>query len=126
MGEQGAEAAWLIALHGDMNPEFQELAARYMREAVTEGEVESRRYAGLVDRAKRNRGKAQKFGTFYERVDGELQFYEIKDVDVVDKRRQAIGLPPLVCELCGNEVRSAVLVNGERRLNQPDCGNCEE
>lgn len=122
VGEQAAKAAWMIALHGDMDPGFQEWAAEFMREAVLRGEAHPRRYAGLVDRVSRNRSEPQEFGTDYEHVGSELQFRPIRDVESVDQRRRDLGLSPLVCELCRSDAQTAVLDNGVRlQRNSCDC-----
>lgn len=123
VGNQAAKGAWMIALHADMDPAFQEMAARHMREAVLAGEAKPRRYAGLVDRARRNQGEEQEFGTDFEAGDDTVEFHPIRDPGSVDERRQAIGLPPLCNELCRVDVTPGVVPNGAD-VDTTDCGRC--
>lgn len=123
VGNQAAKGAWMIALHADMDPAFQEMAARHMREAVLAGEAKPRRYAGLVDRAQRNQGEEQEFGTDFEAGDDTVEFHPIRDPGSVDERRQTIGLPPICNELCRVDASSGVVPNGTD-VDASDCDRC--
>jgi len=123
VGDQAAKAAWMIALHGDMDPTFQEWTAGFMRQAVLQGEAHPRRYAGLVDRTKRNQGEPQEFGTDYEHIEDELQFRPIRSLESVNQRRRELGLSKLECELCRGNAKKAVLANGQL-IERDACDRC--
>lgn len=123
VGDHAAKAAWMIALHADMDPAFQERAGRHMREAVLAGEAEPRRYARLVDRSRRNQGEDQEYGTYVEISDNIIEFHPIRKAGSVNERRRAIGMPPICDELCRFNVTSGAVPNGPD-VDAADCGRC--
>ncbi|WP_406177910.1 DUF6624 domain-containing protein [Streptomyces canus] len=96
VGEEGAEAAWLLAQHADRDPEFQRRALELLMDAVDAGEAPARHMAYLTDRCRVAAGRPQVYGTQYD-SDGfadNLRPYPIEDVEGLDARRAAVGLEP--------------------------------
>jgi hypothetical protein len=50
VGEDGAEAAWLLAQHADLNPAFQQRCLQILKEAAERGDASPAAVAGLTDR----------------------------------------------------------------------------
>ena len=92
VGKDGANAAWLLAQHADLDPSFQREVLRMMGPLVASGEAEASKYAYLWDRT----NSPQRFGT-QGRCVGKSQWEprEIDDPDRVDIRRAEVGLPPM-------------------------------
>ena len=102
VGEDGADAAWLIAQHADRHQEQRRTWVPALREAVTRGEADGRHLARLVDRVAMLDDQPQLYGTYCRLDDrGEI----VWDVPVdgslseIDERRGALGLPPLLDDL---------------------------
>ena len=94
VGEDGEDAAWAIAQHSDLDPEFQERALELLRAAgddVSPGNV-----AYLDDRVRAGRGEPQKYGTQVACVDGDIgPANGFDDEGAVDELRAEAGLEPL-------------------------------
>ncbi|RMG81786.1 MAG: hypothetical protein D6714_12365 [Bacteroidetes bacterium] len=97
VGEDGAEAAWLIAQHGNHLPPAQEVILRLMEEAVQKGEAKKEHYAHLYDRVQANRGKPQKYGTLrWKNPETNLwELYPLEDTVRVNEWRKEVGLKTL-------------------------------
>jgi hypothetical protein len=96
VGEDGAQAAWLIAQHAISNPPFQRACMASIARAVHENEVPPAYFAFLTDRILYNQRKPQQFGTVFDwDEDDEISPWQIDDADTVDERRASVGLPPL-------------------------------
>jgi hypothetical protein len=91
VGTNGAHAAWLIVQHADADPALQEKCLKLMT-AVPAGEVESRDIAYLTDRILVAQKKRQRYGT---QLGADFQPLPIEDLQGVDARRKAMGLPTL-------------------------------
>ena len=91
VGSDGANAAWLLVQHSDLDCAFQKRCLRLM-EQVAEGEVERQHIAYLTDRILVSEGKKQRYGTQFGPA-GTLR--PIEDEDTVDVRRKDVGLSPL-------------------------------
>lgn len=89
VGEDGAQAAWMLAQHADTK--FQEKCLKLM-EAAPAGEVASTDLAYLTDRVLVSQKKAQKYGT---QLGADMVPLLIEDEKQVDQRRGALGLPPM-------------------------------
>jgi len=109
VGRDGANAAWLIAQHADLDRGFQKKCLEKM-EAMPPGEVEPRDIAYLTDRILIGEHKPQRFGT---QMDGQFKPQPIEDEANVDKRRAEMGLQPLAAYL--KEAKDAIekLAHGE-------------
>lgn len=97
VGEDGAEAAWLIAQHAIAEPDLQRRTLTLMKEAAQRGEAQLWQAAMLEDRIRMFEGRRQLYGTQFDWDEwGEMSPYpEIEDVERVDERRHAVGLGPL-------------------------------
>jgi Family of unknown function (DUF6624) len=97
VGEDGALAAWLIAQHADLHPEFQRRCLTLLEEAVAAGEADPGHLAYLTDRVRRAAGQPQLYGTQFWQVPagtGPLTAKPIEDIERLDERRRAVGLGP--------------------------------
>lgn len=93
VGRDGAQNAWLLVQHADLDPAFQEQVLSLMQAAVAKGEASGIQLAYLTDRVRRAQGKPQVYGTqFGPIVDGKLEPEPIEDPEHVDARRAAVGL----------------------------------
>jgi hypothetical protein len=96
VGEDGANAAWLLVQHATQDPDFMKRCRGLMEWAVKRGEASSTDYAYLVDRVRLQDGKGQLYGTqFIQDSKGRLVLQPLKDPEEVDKRRRKMGLGPL-------------------------------
>ncbi|MFD5769324.1 DUF6624 domain-containing protein [Streptomyces sp. NPDC127049] len=95
VGEEGARAAWRLALRADTRADVQQLASRLMYDAVGRGTASLWQWAHLYDRCLVNAYLPQLYGTQYRLgPDGpELQRVSEPAGDL-DARRAAVGLPP--------------------------------
>jgi hypothetical protein len=94
VGRDGATAAWLLVQHADADPKFQRRCLDLMAK-LPKGEVAQAHLAYLTDRVLLAEGKKQRYGTQCLLVDGKWRPRPIEDEANVDKRRAAVGLPPL-------------------------------
>ncbi len=96
VGQDGADAAWLIAQHADARPELQQRALQLMEVAVANGEANPAKLAYLTDRVLVSQKKPQRYGTqFGVDSDGVHRPYRIEPGEAIDLRRAKVGLPPL-------------------------------
>jgi hypothetical protein len=93
-GEEGAQAAWLLAQHADRDPGLQRAFLDALREAVGQGEASPAHLAYLEDRVRLNDGQLQLYGTQFTIADGELAPHPIEDPERLDGRRAEAGLEP--------------------------------
>jgi hypothetical protein len=100
VGEDGAEAAWTLALHTMPDPDVLRRCLTLMRAAAAAGEAEPSQVAFLVDRLSLVERNVQVYGTTICRQrDGSFGPPLLDDPDQVDARRRAVGLPPLEHDL---------------------------
>jgi hypothetical protein len=96
VGEDGAEAAWQLALHTMPDPQVLRRCLRLLEDAAAAGEAHSWQVAFLVDRVSLVERNVQVYGTtICRQQDGTFAPPLLEDPDQVDARRQAVGLPPL-------------------------------
>ncbi|MCX4677637.1 hypothetical protein OG413_20410 [Streptomyces sp. NBC_01433] len=98
VGEDGATAAWQIALHADHSP-FQRLAARLMHQAVQANDASPRQWAHLHDRCLVHSGAGQEYGTQYRPGPAGPERLAVHDPQSLDERRARVGLPPAAVSL---------------------------
>ncbi|WP_179022898.1 DUF6624 domain-containing protein [Streptomyces sp. IMTB 2501] len=100
VGEDGAEAAWHLALHADYDPDLQQLALGLLVSAVEEGGATIQQWAHLRDRCSVSAGQPKVFGTQHCRSPAGIQMLPTQDPDHLDARRASVGLPPhyVACE----------------------------
>lgn len=96
VGEDGAEAAWLVAQHAISHPRFQRHCLRLLARAVAAQDAPPWQEAYLRDRIRMNENRPQVYGTQLDwDAEGELSPWEIEAPAEVDKRRAEVGLMPL-------------------------------
>ena len=101
VGDDGAEAAWMLALHTMPDPGVLRRCLTLMRTAAEAGEAEPWQVAHLVDRVWLVERNVQLYGTTICRQDdGSFGPPLLEDPDHVDERRRAFGLPPLEEDVC--------------------------
>ena len=114
VGQDGAEAAWLIAQHAIGEPAFQRRCLGLLRVAAASGDVPKWQVAMLDDRIRMFEGRPQIYGTQLEPdSEGRLRPYLIEDPEHVEERRRSVGLEPL-CERLAREKRVPVPREPER------------
>ena len=95
VGKDGEEAAWVIAQHSDLDPDFQLEALELLREAVAQGQASPGNLAYLEDRVRAGRGAPQLYGTQTGCTrGGKPAMPDIEDPEGLDERREEAGLPP--------------------------------
>jgi hypothetical protein len=80
----GAQAAWLLVQHADLDRAFQKQCLRLLETAVKNKDAEPQHLAYLTDRVCVGDGLPQVYGTQLE--------YPIAGQEHVDERRSAVGL----------------------------------
>jgi len=95
VGEDGAQAAWLLAQHADSDPAFQRRCLDLLTTAAERGEATIVQQAYLTDRVLLHEGKPQEYGTQATARDGRFEPRKLRDPDHVDQRRASVGLGPL-------------------------------
>lgn len=96
VGEEGANAAWLILLHAIGHPDLQRCCLPLLREAVARYEADPAQLAYLEDRICFFERRPQHYGTQFDWDEqGQLSPWHLADPERVDEYRQAIGLGPL-------------------------------
>ena len=104
VGDDGAEAAWLVVQHAIGEPAFQRESLARIREAVARGESPAWQAAMLEDRIAVFEGRPQRHGTQLEHdADGWPRPCETEDPDGLDERRRAVGLEPMAERLARAE-----------------------
>jgi hypothetical protein len=93
IGKDGAEAAFVLVQHADL--EFQENVLPFIKRAYLDRELPGQDYALLVDRILIGKKKPQRYGTQVHFNGKEPEPDTIEDPANVDKRRAVLGLPPL-------------------------------
>ncbi|MFE2426950.1 DUF6624 domain-containing protein [Streptomyces sp. NPDC059373] len=94
VGEEAAEAAWIIAQHADANREFQRWALLLLSRSAQLGEASLKHLAYLTDRCRMHAGQPQVYGTQYRMRDGQLVLHRVEDPERLDTRRRRVGLGP--------------------------------
>lgn len=113
VGDEAADAAWLILQHSIGNPQLQRLGLRLLRTAAAVGEAPMFQVAMLEDRVRCNEGKRQRYGTQFDwDEDGLLSPLPIDEEADVDKLRSEAGLVPLAEDI--RRKRQRATEEGER------------
>ncbi|WP_431044020.1 DUF6624 domain-containing protein [Streptomyces sp. P1-3] len=94
VGEEAANAAWLIAQHAELD--FQLRALDLLRDAVDRGEATTTHLAYLTDRCLMRQDRPQLYGTQYlDTGDGRgMRLWDVAEPDRLDARRAEVGLGP--------------------------------
>lgn len=125
VGDDGAEAAWLIAQHAIGMPQFQRKCLKLVKAAVAAGEAPAWQMAMMLDRILTYEGRTQVYGTSFDWDDsGQLSPRPIQDPDGVDQRRTEVGLEPLEAATAKLRARDAAeprpvdLTERRRRMDE--------
>ena len=94
VGEDGAQAAWLLAPRADQDLILQRAFLEALRGAAAEGEASPAHLAYLEDRVRVHDGRPQLYGTQSTATGGKLGPYPIEDPQRLDQRRAQAGLEP--------------------------------
>ncbi|HJZ68338.1 MAG TPA: DUF6624 domain-containing protein [Blastocatellia bacterium] len=99
VGEDGAEAAFLLVQHADADHAFQKEMLPLVRDAYLAKKLAGQDYALLLDRVLVYEGKRQVYGTqtkpSHEWKGRQPELAPIEDEANADKRRAEVGLEPL-------------------------------
>ncbi len=96
VGEDGAEAAWLILQHAIGDPELQRKCLPLLKEAVARSDVPPAHAAYLEDRICFFERRPQRYGTQFDwDEEGRMSPWALENPERVDEYRRAVGLPPL-------------------------------
>lgn len=93
VGKEGAQGAWLLVQHAEL--EFQEQCLPLLRAALAEKDVSAQHVAYLEDRINMRRGRPQRYGTQFTYGANGLEVHPLEDEARVDEWRAEIGLGPL-------------------------------
>jgi hypothetical protein len=96
VGEEAAQAAWLILQHAIAHPQLQRRCFPLLVKQVEAGEITPVEMAMFEDRIRCFEGRPQRFGTQFD-WDQQLLMSPLKmdDAKLVDERRKQIGLRPM-------------------------------
>ena len=124
-GEDGAEAAWLIAQHAIGLPAFQRRCFALLETAVAAGKAPAWQRAMMLDRIRTYEGRPQIYGTSFDwDEEGRLSPRPIEDPAGVDRRRAEAGLEPLETAIeklrarDAGQPRPADLAEHRRRMDE--------
>jgi hypothetical protein len=96
VGEDAAEAAWLVLQHAIGDPDLQRRGLGLLEAAVAAGRAPAWQAAMLEDRIRMFEGRPQRYGTqLWPNEHGAMRLYEIEDTAQVQARRREVGLEPL-------------------------------
>jgi len=119
VGQDAADAAWLVLQHGIGDPPVMRRGLALLRDAVAMGDVSPVQLAMLEDRVRTYSGLPQLYGTQFDWDErGEMSPRPIEDPASVDERRRALGLEPLAEKL--QEVREEIARAGARPPEEPE------
>ncbi len=105
IGKAAEHDAWLIVMHGNHDPAFQEKVLGILEPRALAGEFDGRRYARLYDQVALARGEPQRYGTKTVCENGNWVADITEDPDNLDARRAEMGLGPLVQALMQERAR---------------------
>jgi hypothetical protein len=94
-GQDGAEAAWLIAQHAIAEPEFMRRCRALLQQQAALAAVPIWQYAYIHDRIRVFEGLPQTFGTQIHLTPEGPRVCEVEDPQSLDQRRKQAGLGPI-------------------------------
>ena len=95
VGDQGARAAWRIALHSYNEPEFMRHCRDLIDQATQDGEAPRWQFAIIDDRVRVYEGKPQRYGTQLRHGPSGIEPHPIENGARIDSMRAHAGLPKL-------------------------------
>jgi hypothetical protein len=133
VGEDGADAAWLILQHAGSavttigsaaNHAFRRACIPLLTTAVRSGQAHPRHLAHVVDGVAWVAGEPPVYAvlsTSYSIIDGHPVFDAPVDLDAIDRRRAGIGVPPLAADVARRlRGESLAAAGAERAERWPD------
>lgn len=95
VGDDGEDAAWTIAQHSDLDPDFQRCALAHLKVAVEQGVGSPGNLAYLTDRVAAGAGEPQTYGTQMGCTKkGPKPATPLVDPDRIEELRAEAGLEP--------------------------------
>ena len=116
VGNEGSDAMYLIVQHSVLDEPFMQACVSTLEEAVNNNEAKGWQLAFLQDRTLMQQEKPQKYGTQHITNDGVVEPYIIKNPEMVNGRRLALGLEPL-------EERTRLLQENYERIQKAHSNN---
>ena len=118
VGEDGADAAWLVLHHAIGDPVLQRRCLPLLVEAAVQGEIPAWHPATLLDGIRFYEGRPQVYGSMFDWDEsGRLVPWAIEDAERVDERRASVGLPPLAAQVAC--ARAAAEQEGDHQPADP-------
>jgi hypothetical protein len=112
VGEDGADAAWLVLHHAIGDPALQRRCLPLLEEAAAFGDVPAWHPATVDDVIRFHERRPQVYGTVFDWDEsGEMVPWRIEEPESVDERRAMVGLPPLAEQAMS--VREAAEAEGD-------------
>ena len=112
VGADGAHAAWLVLQHAIAEPELLRRTLPLLKAAACAGVADPSHAALLEDRIRFFEGRPQRYGTQLDwDAEGNLSPGDVEELEQLDDRRLAVGLPSLGEQM--EEARNRALVEGE-------------
>ena len=102
VGEDGADAAWVITQHADRHHAYRRHWLPLVERAVADGEADPRHLARLTDRIALVEGGPQSYGTYAHLDAAGGTVFEVPIAGTahdLERRRAVLGLPPLEADL---------------------------
>jgi hypothetical protein len=118
VGEDGADAAWLVLHHAIGDPVLQRRCLPLLEQAAAQGEIPAWHPATLLDGIRFYEGRPQVYGSMFDWDEsGRLVPWTIEDAEDVDERRASVGLPPLADQV--ESARAAAQREGDHQPEDP-------
>ncbi len=113
VGDDGAEAAWLVLQHAIGNPELQRSCLPLLKKAAELEEIPALQVACLEDRICVFEGRPQRYGTQFDWDEhAKMSPHPLQDQGRVDEHRKSVGLGPL--SETTQEIRMRAAAEGHR------------
>jgi hypothetical protein len=114
IGNEGDDAAWVIAQHADNFIDFQEKCYRLLEDAYDNNNTASTNIPYLYDRIMINKGLKQRYATQMRVIDNKVIFINLEDNDehYIDHLRHCYNLQPL--KLYKQDLEKRFLQNEEK------------
>lgn len=95
VGDQGAKAAWRIALHSISEPSFMRQCRDLLDTASQNNDAPRWQFAIIDDRVRVYEGRPQRYGTQLRTGPNGLEPYPLENESRINSMRMQAGLPPL-------------------------------
>jgi hypothetical protein len=107
VGEQGARAAWRIALHSHGEPDFMRQCRDLIDRATQNGDAPRWQFAMIDDRVRVFEGKPQRYATQLRHGAGGIEPHPIENEARINSMRMQAGLPLLAQTLAQARAKPA-------------------